>query len=69
MPTNSVGIYRKRIMSQVTIKRIASTEQNVSLRTIDYEVYNGAEWVATFADVCDAMDMKAKLESANLKAE
>ena len=49
-------------MNQVTIKRISTTEELVSQRTIGYQIFINGEYLVTCTDVNDAMDMKAKLE-------
>ncbi|MGE3247953.1 MAG: hypothetical protein AB7F96_22210 [Beijerinckiaceae bacterium] len=48
----------------VQIKKVSTQEENVSLRTITFEVYVDGEWVADFDDRCDAEDFVNGLENA-----
>ena len=50
-------------MNEVTVKRVSTTEELVSQRTVGYQIFVNEEYLVTCNDVCDAMDMKAKLES------
>ena len=45
------------------IKRTQTSEQNVSDRHIEFDVYVDGEYVQSFDDVCDALDFVEELES------
>ena len=49
-------------MSQVTVKRVSTTEELVTQRTVGYQIFVNDEYLLTCTDVCDAMDFKEKLE-------
>ena len=49
-------------MRQVTVKRISTTEELASQRTVGYQIFVNDEYLLTCTDVCDAMDFKEKLE-------
>ena len=47
----------------VTIKRMSTTEELISQRTVTYDLYVDGKYSSTFSDVVDAMDFKAELEN------
>ena len=44
------------------IVRTATTEQNVSQRTVFFELYTNGQFVAKFNDIIDAMDAKERAD-------
>ncbi|MDD2810041.1 hypothetical protein [Rhodoferax sp.] len=49
-------------MNRVTVKRISTNEELISLRAVGYQIFVDDEYLLTCTDVCDAMDFKEKLE-------
>lgn len=47
-------------MKKIEIKKMVSSEKNVSLRTVTYDVYVNGEYVKTFDDINDAIDFKER---------
>ncbi len=50
-------------MNQVTVKRISTTEELISQRTVGWQIFVNDEYLLTCTDPSDAMDFKAKLEN------
>ncbi|CAM5204481.1 hypothetical protein CDEF62S_00630 [Castellaniella defragrans] len=51
-------------MTTVTIERKTSSEENVSLRHVWYDILVDGQYVASRDDVCDALDLKEQLEKS-----
>ena len=49
-------------MNQVSVKRVSTTEELVSQRTVGYQIFINDEYLLTCSDICEAMDFKEKLE-------
>ena len=51
-------------MSQVTVKRVSTTEELITQRTVGYQIFVNDEYLLTCTDVCDAMDFKERFVRA-----
>lgn len=49
-------------MKKIEIKKYSSTEENVSQRTITFDIYTDGYYTTTFEDMNDAQDYKEEQE-------
>ena len=50
-------------MAKVTIKKVSTSEENVSKRHIIFDVYEDGEYASTFDDLDEALTFKQYLEA------
>ena len=56
-------------MKNVTLKKVQTSEVNVSERHTSYDVYIGGEYVKTFNDVIDALDFMEMVDGDNVEVQ
>jgi len=49
-----------RKMKNIEIKRVSTKEENVSLRTISYDLYVNGKYENTYNDINDVLDARDK---------
>jgi hypothetical protein len=54
---------------EVTIKKVTSSEPNVSARHVTYDVYHNGKYHKTFNDVNDAVDHKEKMHNEQVELD
>ena len=54
---------------EVTIKKVTSSEPNVSARHVTYDVYHNGKYHKTFNDVNDAVDHKEKMQNEQVELD
>tara|TARA_R110000823_G_scaffold267782_1_gene387778 strand:+ start:166 stop:321 length:156 start_codon:yes stop_codon:yes gene_type:complete len=47
------------------IKKVSTTEANISRRTVTYDLYINGEYISTYSDVCEACEIRDELNLMN----
>lgn len=54
---------------EITIKKVTSSEPNVSARHVTYDVYHNGKYHKTFDDINDALDHKEKMQNEQVELD
>jgi hypothetical protein len=49
---------------KVEIKKVTTNEENVSARTVSYDLYVDGRYFSTHGDINDALDRKEEIENS-----